>query len=57
MRITLEFVDDIPRTANGKYRWVISRVPLGLGSSAHANLFSATAPPSMRETACAYTQG
>jgi phenylacetate-CoA ligase len=42
MRITLEFVEDIPRTASGKYRWVISRVPLGLGSGSQANLFSAS---------------
>lgn len=26
MEITLEFVEDIPRTKNGKYRWVISNV-------------------------------
>ena len=24
----LEFVDEIPRTASGKFRWVISKVPL-----------------------------
>ena len=30
MRIELEFVENIPRTASGKYRWVISRVPLPL---------------------------
>jgi len=26
--IDLEFVDSIPRTAAGKFRWVISKVPL-----------------------------
>ena len=39
IQIDLELVDDIPRTASGKYRWVISRVPLGLGSAAGKNLF------------------
>jgi len=28
MNIELEFVDEIPRTNAGKYRWVISKVPL-----------------------------
>ena len=27
--INIEFVDDIPRTKSGKYRWVISNVPKG----------------------------
>lgn len=39
MRIELEFVDDIARTTRGKYRWVVSRVPLRLGSSGATNLF------------------
>jgi phenylacetate-CoA ligase len=30
MRIQLEFIEIIPRTKAGKYRWVISRVPLPL---------------------------
>ena len=30
MRIELEFVDSIPRTKAGKFRWVISKVPLPL---------------------------
>lgn len=28
IRIDLEFVEEIPRTASGKFRWVVSRVPL-----------------------------
>lgn len=28
IKITVEFVSDIPRTASGKYRWIISKVPL-----------------------------
>lgn len=30
MRIELEFVENIPRTKSGKFRWVISKVPLPL---------------------------
>ncbi len=30
MRIQLEFIDIIPRTKSGKFRWVISKVPLPL---------------------------
>ena len=30
MRIELEFVESIPRTKSGKFRWVISKVPLPL---------------------------
>lgn len=30
MDIKLEFVDEIERTNNGKYRWVISKVPLSI---------------------------
>ncbi|MGB8658691.1 MAG: hypothetical protein WCE90_13055 [Candidatus Zixiibacteriota bacterium] len=30
MQIGIEFVDSIPRTRAGKFRWVISKVPLGL---------------------------
>lgn len=37
--IQLEFVEDIPRTPAGKYRWVISRVPLRLGTATETNLF------------------
>lgn len=29
-RIEVEFVDQIPRTANGKFRWVVSKVPVKL---------------------------
>ena len=39
IRIDLQFVNDIPRTPRGKYRWVISRVPLRLGSATETNLF------------------
>jgi phenylacetate-CoA ligase len=37
MRIALEFVTEIPRTKSGKFRWVISKIPLQIGSleSAH----------------------
>jgi phenylacetate-CoA ligase len=28
VRVDVEFVDDIPRTSSGKFRWVISTVPL-----------------------------
>jgi phenylacetate-CoA ligase len=28
MKIELQFVDHIPRTGEGKYRWIISKVPL-----------------------------
>jgi phenylacetate-CoA ligase len=30
MRIELEFVDNLPRTKAGKFKWVISKVPLPL---------------------------
>ena len=30
MRIDLEFVEEMPRTARGKFKWVISQVDLGL---------------------------
>jgi phenylacetate-CoA ligase len=30
MRIELEFVTEIPRTKAGKFRWVISKIPLGI---------------------------
>ncbi|MGB5108083.1 MAG: hypothetical protein WBP29_05945 [Candidatus Zixiibacteriota bacterium] len=29
-KIEIEFVDQIPRTANGKFRWVVSKVPVKL---------------------------
>lgn len=31
MRVDIEFVNDIPTTSSGKFRWVISKVPLPLG--------------------------
>ena len=30
MRVRVEYVDDIPRGANAKFKWVVSRVPLEL---------------------------
>ncbi|MDP3938809.1 MAG: hypothetical protein Q8R92_11850 [Deltaproteobacteria bacterium] len=39
VKIDVEFVDDIPRGPSGKYRWVISKVPLRFGVSAEANLY------------------
>ena len=30
MRIRIEYVDDIPRGANAKFKWVVSKVPLEL---------------------------
>jgi phenylacetate-CoA ligase len=37
--VRVVYVDDIPRGANGKYRWVISKVPLTLGQSRSENLY------------------
>jgi len=31
MKVKLEYVEKIPRTAGGKFRWVISKVPLKIG--------------------------
>lgn len=39
INISVEFVSDIPRGANGKYRWVISKVPINFGDSKIANLY------------------
>jgi phenylacetate-CoA ligase len=30
MRIDIELVDELPRTARGKFKWVISQVDLGI---------------------------
>ena len=39
MNISVDFVTDIPLSLNGKYRWVISKVPLKFGSKEVNNLF------------------
>jgi phenylacetate-CoA ligase len=39
VKVDVEFVDDIPRGPGGKYRWVISKVPLRFGASERANLY------------------
>jgi phenylacetate-CoA ligase len=41
MRIEVVLVDDIPPGASGKYRWVISKVPLEFRSGRVQNLFGA----------------
>ena len=30
MRIEIEFLEELPRTTRGKFKWVISQVDLGL---------------------------
>jgi phenylacetate-CoA ligase len=42
--IEVAFVDDIPRGPSGKFRWVISKVPLRFGASAGANLYDESPP-------------
>jgi phenylacetate-CoA ligase len=37
--IDIEFVEDIPRGPSGKFRWVISKVPLRFSGSDQANLY------------------
>ena len=37
--IDVEFVEDIPRGPGGKYRWVVSKVPLQFGASSQRNLY------------------
>ncbi len=37
--IDIQFVEDIPRGPSGKFRWVISRVPLRFSGSDQANLY------------------
>ncbi len=39
MRVDVEFVKEIPLSRNGKYRWVISRVPLRFKKNAFKNLY------------------
>jgi phenylacetate-CoA ligase len=41
VRVELEIVDRIPLSANGKFRWVISNVPLGEKLLGSGNLYSA----------------
>src|SRR5437867_7078020 len=40
IRIDLDFVEKIPRTATGKLRWVISKVPLRFAGEAASNLYA-----------------
>lgn len=37
--IEIEFVDDIPRGPSGKFRWVVSKVPLRFAGSEQHNLY------------------
>jgi phenylacetate-CoA ligase len=39
MRIKVEFVEDIPRSGGGKYRWVVSKVPLKYKQKVFDNLY------------------
>ena len=39
MRVTIEYVEDIERSQNGKYRWVISRLPLKYKQQVFNNLY------------------
>lgn len=39
MKIKVEFVNDIPCSSNGKYRWVISKVPLKYKQKVFNNLY------------------
>ncbi len=39
VKVDVAFVEDIPRGPSGKYRWVISKVPLRFGASAQTNLY------------------
>src|SRR3972149_742346 len=39
VKVKIEFVEDIPRSANGKYRWVISKVPLKYNQEVFNNLY------------------
>ena len=38
--LEFEFVDEIPREGRGKFRWVISKVPLKLGHGSMDNLYT-----------------
>jgi phenylacetate-CoA ligase len=42
--VEVVFVDDIPRGPAGKFRWVVSKVPLRFGASAQANLYEEPPP-------------
>ena len=39
VKVKIEFVEDIPRSGNGKYRWVISKVPLKYNQKVFNNLY------------------
>jgi phenylacetate-CoA ligase len=40
INILIKYVEDIPLSANGKYRWVISNLPLNFGNKQARNLFA-----------------
>jgi phenylacetate-CoA ligase len=48
MKIMFERVDDIPLSPRGKFRWVVSTVPLRWGATATGNLYQEDAPGSNR---------
>ena len=37
--IDVQFLEDIPRGPSGKFRWVVSKVPLRFGASERGNLY------------------
>ena len=41
MELRVEFVDSLPLGPRGKFRWVVSKVPLVFGQRGSANLFEA----------------
>ncbi|HYS06125.1 MAG TPA: hypothetical protein VEW47_13110 [Candidatus Dormibacteraeota bacterium] len=48
MRIRVEIVDDIPPGRSGKYRWVVSKIPLDFSRGRTGNLFDAGTGESSR---------
>jgi phenylacetate-CoA ligase len=45
VRVNVEVVDDIPRDASGKYRWVISKIPLASKLESSQNLYREAGDP------------